>query len=227
MSYLRPAIIAVLGLAALVLLGVPQSHGAHISPTVIATVLVGDEATGIGVNPTTDRVYVANGDGTVSVIDGATNAVIATIPVVTPPVFNSFPCSVGVNATTNRVYAANFTDDTVSVIDGATNAVIATIPVVIPFPCSVRVNASTNRVYVTNSGDTVSVIDGALAESDPTNAVIATVPVGGQSIGVNPTTDRFYVGNNFDETVSVIDGAPFTRYRAPRSQARKHHVPFG
>ncbi len=205
MRYLRLVLLALVALA--LLLGVPRSHGAHISPTVIATVLVGDEATGVGVNPTTDRVYVANGDGTVSVIDGATNAVIATIPVVTPPVFNSFPCSVGVNATTNRVYAANFTDDTVSVIDGATNAVIATIPVVIPFPCSVGVNPSTNRVYVTNSGDTVSVIDGTLAESDPANAVIATVPVGGQSIGVNPTTNRIYVGNNIDETVSVIDGA--------------------
>lgn len=38
-------------------------------------------------NPSTDRVYVANqNDGTVSVIDGVSNAVIATIPVGAGPI---------------------------------------------------------------------------------------------------------------------------------------------
>ena len=107
------------------LVGVPQSHGAHVSPTVVATVSVGDVPEGVGVNPTTDRVYVANKfDDTVSVIDGASNTVIATVPV------GDLPQGVAVNPTSNRIYVANTLDDTVSVIDGASNAVVESNTVV-------------------------------------------------------------------------------------------------
>ena len=37
----------------------PQAGG----PTVVATVTVGSGPRGVGVNPTTNRIYVANGDG--------------------------------------------------------------------------------------------------------------------------------------------------------------------
>ena len=131
--------------------------------TVIATVPVGDVPQGVGVNPTTNRVYVANfDDDTVSVIDGATNAVIATIPGGV-----SGPHDVGVNPTTDRVYVANLRG-TVSTIDGATNAVIATVSVGGPSNYHVRVNPSTNRVYVTNAGDdTVHVIADTTAVPPP------------------------------------------------------------
>ena len=44
---------------------------------VIATIPVGTVPVGVGVNSTTNRIYVANnGSDTVSVIDGATNAVV-------------------------------------------------------------------------------------------------------------------------------------------------------
>jgi YVTN family beta-propeller protein len=50
--------------------------------TVIATIDVGVNPIGVAVNPTTNRIYVANdGDNTVSVIDGTTNTVIDTIDV--------------------------------------------------------------------------------------------------------------------------------------------------
>ena len=149
-------------------------------------------------NPTTDRVYISNQeDGAVSVIDGVSNAVIATIPV------GAAPAVVGVNPTTNRVYVANFEDGTVSVIDGASDAVIATIPVG-EGPIGVQVNPSTNRVYVGNhDDDTVSVIDGV------SSAVIVTIPVGvvPVDVGVNPSTNRIYVANRDDGTLSVINGA--------------------
>ena len=60
-----------------------------------------------------NRIYVANfNDNTVSVIDGATNVVIATIPV------GINPAGVDVNPLTDRIYVANRLSDTVSVIDG-------------------------------------------------------------------------------------------------------------
>jgi uncharacterized repeat protein (TIGR01451 family) len=173
----------------------PQNAG----PIVVATVPVGDGPGGVGVNPTTNRVYVANyTSNSVSVIDGASHTVIATVPV------SSHPWGVGVNPTTNRVYVVN--GDTVSVIDGASNTVVATVPVG-SSPRDIGVNPTTNRVYVTNnSSNTVSVIDGA------SNTVVATVPVGSSpnGVGVNPTTNRVYVTNAGSNTVSVIDGASNT-----------------
>lgn len=63
-----------------------------------------------------NRIYVANySDNNVSVIDGSTNTVIATVPV------GFTPLSIGVNPLTNGVYVANGTDDNVSVICGISN----------------------------------------------------------------------------------------------------------
>ena len=78
----------------------------------------------MAVDETTDTIYVANdGSGTVSVIDGATNTVTATVAVGTDPI------GVAVDETTDTIYAANDGSGTVSVIDGATNTVTATVTV--------------------------------------------------------------------------------------------------
>jgi YVTN family beta-propeller protein len=79
----------------------------------------------VAVNPTGTRAYVTNfNSSTVSVIDTATNAVVATVPVGNQPV------GVAVNFTGTRVYVVNQNSNNVSVIDTATNAVIgAAVPV--------------------------------------------------------------------------------------------------
>jgi YVTN family beta-propeller protein len=83
--------------------------------TVTATVPVGNEPEGVGVDAATDTIYVANTEGsTVSVIDGATNTVTATVPV------GSFPVGVGVDAVTHSAYVANLGDNSVSVITATT-----------------------------------------------------------------------------------------------------------
>jgi YVTN family beta-propeller protein len=173
----------------------PQDVG----PTIVATVTVGSGSYGIGVNPTTNRVYVSNYySDTVSVIDGASHTIVATVPVGTGPYYG-----VGVNPMTNRVYVANGLSDNVSVIDGVNNTVVATVTVGYG-PYGIGVNPTTNRIYVANFyNDDVSVIDGA------NNAVVATVPVGTgpYGVGVNPTTNRVYVSNFYSNTISVIDGA--------------------
>src|SRR5437762_11028890 len=85
-------------------LRIPKAHAAE---AVIATIPVGLGPLAVGVNATTNRIYVANNnDNTVSVIDGLTNAVVATIPV------ESFPLSVAVNAVTNRIYVTNGVSNT-------------------------------------------------------------------------------------------------------------------
>jgi YVTN family beta-propeller protein len=147
------------------------------------------------------RAYVTNTNSdSVSVIDTATNTVIATIAV------GDSPIGVAVNPTGTRAYVTNYLSDSVSVIDTATNTVIATIAVG-DFPIGVAVNPAGTRAYVTNEGsDSVSVIDTA------TNTVIATIAVGSVPIGVavNPTGTRIYVTNFGSDSVSVIDTATNT-----------------
>ena len=170
---------------------------------VTATIGVGSSPNGVGVDPATDTVYVANqGSSTVSVINGATNTVTATIGV------GSQPFGVGVDPATDTVYVANEYSNSVSVIDGVTNTVTATIGVG-SSPTWVGVDPATDTVYVSNGvSNNVSVIDGA------TNTVTATIGVGGSAptgVGVDPSTDTVYVANVFPSgTVSVIDGATNT-----------------
>ena len=68
--------------------------------------------------------YVANlSSNTVSVIDTATNTVVATVPV------GSDPFGVAVTPDGAIAYVANFISNTVSVIDTANNTVVATVTV--------------------------------------------------------------------------------------------------
>jgi YVTN family beta-propeller protein len=70
------------------------------------------------------RAYVTNGSSnTISVIDTASETVVATIPV------GVIPFGVAITPDGTRAYVTNIQDNTVSVIDSATNTVIATIPV--------------------------------------------------------------------------------------------------
>ncbi len=192
-------IVTALLLALVVLLG---SAGTLKAASVVATVPVGSYPYGVGVNPTTDKIYVANlSNNNVSVIDGATDTVTGS-PI---PVGNS-PTGVGVNPTTNKIYVANCGDypGTVSVIDGATGTVTGTITVGTQ-PKVLGVNPTTDKIYVANYYDnTVSVIDGSSDTVTGSPIPVGTSPNG---VGVNPTTNKIYVANTISNNVSVIDGS--------------------
>jgi len=172
-----------------------------------ATIPVGSAPVGVAVNVTTGKIYVANsGSNNISVIDGATNSVVATI---TDP--NAIgPAAVAVNATTNSIYAANSQSNNVTVIDGATNAVTATIPVGTA-PSGVDANSQTNFIYVANAGNSqagdpgnVTVINGATNATTTLTDPSVKNPV---AVAVNSVTNRIYVANSGSNNVTVIDGA--------------------
>jgi YVTN family beta-propeller protein len=80
------------------------------------TLQVGNQPTGLAVNPKRNEVYVVNtgtpsGNGSVSVIDTNANRVVATIPV------HKLPYFIDVDAAGRRAYVANSGSNTVSVID--------------------------------------------------------------------------------------------------------------
>ena len=170
-------------------------------PTVTGTVVLpaGSDPTSVTVNPAGTEALVTNDNGTVSVLDVATNpaTVLATVPV------GSDPTSVKVNPAGTVAYVTN-ANGTVSVLDLTTSppTVIATVPVG-SGPTSITLNPAGTLAYVTNSGDgTVSVLN--LATSPPT--VIATVPVGSDptSITMNPAGTIAYVTNTSTGTVTAI-----------------------
>ena len=120
-----------------------------------------------------------------SVIDAATSAVTATIPV------GHGPGGVAVDPAAGTVYVTNSGGDTVSVIDAATGTVT---PILVGTrPVGVAVDPAAGTVYVANSGNgTVSVIDAA------TSSVTATTSVGGDpwGVAVDPAAGTVYVTND-------------------------------
>jgi YVTN family beta-propeller protein len=190
---LRPLLRVGLLLAAITLTSVPPAAAEWVTRSVSC----GDLPRAIGVNPITNRVYVAQ---------EASASVLAFDPVTgtttTIPALNS-PDAIAVNPVTNRVYVANQQSSSVTVIDGATDGVVTTVPVG-SNPYSLGVNPATNRVYVVNRlGNSVTEINGA------TNAVVRTIAVGSdpRGVAVNPVTNRIYVNNRSSNTITVIDGA--------------------
>ena len=172
-----------------------------------ATIPVGSGPVGVAVNTTTGKIYVANsGSNNVSVIDGASNAVVATV---TDP-HAIAPVALAVNATTNTIYVANSQSNNVTVIDGATNSVTATIPVGTS-PSGVDIDPQTNFIYVANAGNSqvgepgnITVIDAATNATSTLTDPNAKNPI---AVAVNSTTNKIYVANSGSNNVTVIDGA--------------------
>ncbi len=173
--------------------------GIAVGTTILALLLL---AGGAGAAP---FAYITNsGSNNVSVIDTATNTVVASVTV------GSIPGGVAVNPAGTRVYVANRGSGTVSVIDTATNTVNTTVNLG-GTPSRVAVNPAGTRVYVTNGdNNNVSVID------TTTNNVIASVPIvkAPNGVAVNPAGTRVYVVssdiNDEHGNLSVIDTATNT-----------------
>ena len=156
--------------------------------------------------------YVTNSlSDTVSVIDTATNTVVAVIPV------GDQPEPVAVHWDGSRVYVGNQGSaseggGSISVIDTITNTVIDTIPEQNGVD-GIAITPDGTTLYATNPGghrlppdcisDSVSVIDVA------THTVKAVIEVGDHPWGltISPDGSRVYVANAHDETLSVIDTA--------------------
>ena len=201
------------------------------------SVPVGDDPLAIAVNPVTNRVYVVNtGSGTVTVLDGKSDAVMATVDV------GKRPYAIAVDAVNDKVYVSNTFSDLLTMIDGATNA---TRTVKTGSADLIVADGRNQKIYllgyesssltVLNSGDdTISrmsagamhlwamaldetgstvyvtrISNGDIAAMDVPSRKITPIAAGQFpcAVAVNPKTSVVYVANCGDDTVTVMDAA--------------------
>jgi YVTN family beta-propeller protein len=185
--------------------------------TVIKTILIPYEPTGVAVSLDETRLYVVNACGAVdcessanfapghvSVIDvkagsGTENTVIGTIPLT-----DLFSIGIAVSQDGSRLYVTNLFDptesfSTVSVIDTTLGSVIDSI-VVPPFPTGIVLNPNSPRLYVVTE-------EGGLSVADTTSDTLINYNniegIGG--LAITPDGARLYAPDLEDELIDVID----------------------
>ncbi len=187
------------GIRLLALLAWSWCLGALAATTPLATLTLGNDTEGMGIDPVLRKAYVTNyASGTISVIDLDTNTLAGTFNAGTNP------RRLIVDAAHHLVYWVNDTNPGgVTVFDGSTNAFVTRITVG-NRPRTIASDFQKGEVYAGNrDGNSVSVIDTG------TNTVVRTIPVGRQPAGIDvgEQLNRIYVVNRADNTVSVIDQA--------------------
>ena len=157
---------------------------------------------GVAVNIATNMVYVTNTDGSVGVMDGATNTVVTTIPSAFS--FASGAIGSAVNPQTNLIYIGGLFAQ-YEVIDGSTNTVLSTINL----PGSTltggfAVDQNLNRLYVVDQNTFVLYVIDAT-----TNQLITTVAGGFSSpnyVCVNPQNHVLALQNTGGNDIVFISG---------------------
>jgi YVTN family beta-propeller protein len=147
--------------------------------------------------------YITNqDDDSVSVIDTATNTVVATVAV------GDKPYSAAVTLDNAHVYVANFSGNSVSVIDARTNTVTTTIAGICTNPAYITTMPGGTQMWVScfNSAE-LKRIDIA------SNTVVGTVSGQSRPVGLtfNPAGSRAYVASNSGFTLREIDTASGTQ----------------
>jgi YVTN family beta-propeller protein len=181
---------------------VPGTGGSVVSRIDLASnealpITVGDVPIGVGASADGSRVVVSNSaSGSVSIIDGVTGAVVATVPV------GGSPAGVGVTRDGAKAYVADQGTGGVTVVDVVGGVVLDTLPVQ-GFASAVAMSPSGHRAYVTTSltAGTMAVID------TTTDVVVADVLVSVVSptagVVASPDGTRVYVG--LDSALAVVD----------------------
>jgi YVTN family beta-propeller protein len=189
------------------------------APSVVNTSLtVGSVPNGIAFDPATGNLYVANfGPGTLSVVNGSTNSVVATVNLNFPV----SPWDVGYDPDNGNIYVSDTKNGAVSVVDTESNTVLSAVAVGDDMlsgdhddrPNGVVFDPFNNYMYIAMYGS------GYLAEIDTSqNVLIANAPVGQNAfvnsglwgLAFDPANCNFYASNEVDDTLTVVSGASNT-----------------
>jgi YVTN family beta-propeller protein len=170
-------------------------------------------------DPGTGQTFVANGgdclgtgcNGTVSVLNDSTEAVVATIEVGPGPQGMVYDPAVG------QVFVSNYygcigryCDSTVSIINTTTDTVVATL-VVGSGALSFLYDPQVGEVFVVNEDDCLGPnCDGTIGVIDPANdSLVTTIQVGSgpDAIAEDAADGELFVANSQSDNVSIISTA--------------------
>ena len=175
------------------------------SPSVVATIPVGNQPWGVAYDSAKGEIFVANyNDNTVSVISDSTNTVVATIHV------GASPFGVAYDPAKGEIFVTNYNGNTVSVISDSTNTVVATLSVSPAFgPSGAVYDQTRDEVFVADVSGALSII------SDSTSTIV-TIPFGGNPIGVayDSAKGEIFVANGYgvlvvsDSTNALVGAVP-------------------
>lgn len=191
----------------------------------VVNVATGDSATiatgstsgpfSVAANPVTNLVYVLNREESVTVIDGSTDSIIATLPIIS---FSGHGAIyLAVDSVHNKIYVAN-SYRYVTVIDGATNqrtvVDLASLPVYQGI-AGIAVDSSSNRFYLATYPIGTSGTDAKLAVFDGstlalTENIFLDANFSPAGVAVNSSTHRVYAADASGNRIAVVDGATKT-----------------
>jgi YVTN family beta-propeller protein len=200
-----------------------------------ASVKVGKSPVALAINEATNRIYVANNaGGSVTVIDGTNDAVVATVNIgslpyvlavnpVTNKVFvsNTFSDritlidgatnttstikagsadSIVIDTKRDRAYLIGWEGTSLTVLDSKPS-IIGKVKMGGMHLWGMAVDEAAGKLYVTRAGNA------ELAIVDEASGSVTNIPTGATpcAVAVNPATNRIYVVNHDDDTVTVID----------------------
>lgn len=145
-----------------------------------------------------------SGTSVISVLNGATNVRVTTVPVGIGCQCVG-PNQIAMSPDGTRVYVANSVEQTISVIATATNTVIATAPGGVS-PSSIVLSPDGARLYAASGGDTTSISEFDAATLAPLRS--RRLPVA-QAFGLamSPDGSRIYLGTYGANSVLVYDTA--------------------
>ncbi|MBL8958990.1 MAG: YncE family protein [Gemmatimonadetes bacterium] len=186
------ALVSSLGLNNVTFIDVPSAR-------ILGTAPTGGLPTDIALTADGNTAYVANQDGTLTVLDVNTRQVLRTLTIPSTAVL-----CVAVSATTGAVYAGDG-NGFVSRLDPISGAILAQSSVG-SLPNGLVVNPAGSRVYVTNThgGQFVELDATTLAPTRPTIFIGGVV----QDIAISPAGDRAVVANEtgFLSDVNLLTG---------------------
>lgn len=176
--------------------------------TLLGNIAVGlggrDSVNPIAVDPQNGDLYVTNnGSGTVSVIDGASDSVVATIPV------GSNPYGVTVDEAQREVFVANYLSDNVSIINATRNVVAGSFPAG-QGPVDVVWDATTGLLYVSNRySDNLTVLNPTLDTSLGVNPIGPNAAWNLWNLALDASGRTFYATLPFENAIALFNASTF------------------
>jgi DNA-binding beta-propeller fold protein YncE len=173
---------------------------------IATTVTANAGVTVLAVNPTTDTIYSLNEDGTVTVIDGSVDQVVATIPAQTS---DNCVNNMVIDDSANKLVLIDECSSTAYVLDGSSYSVLATVNIILQYAATAAVNPVTHLLYITGDNDNAyAVVD--LTAYTATKVSVSGYPYG---VAVDTTYNRIYIGDDVNEILYEFNGAANTQVR--------------